>query len=813
MPERLDLSPAKWIWFPSQRTLANTFVLFRQEVDLTEVPTAVRGWISADSRYRLYVNGIPVQWGPAPSDPRFAEADPLDLKDFLHVGKNVIGIEVLYYGHGEGTWPIGKPGLLFNLEIAGSATSLKLVSDASWMCAVDRAHRPGQYRRWFLRSLQEEFDARLHPYEWLDAEYDLHGWTHAQELKNPANRPPFASEYWDYANESGVVDPAHTELRKRSIPLLKEELVPAESLRQAGRVVWTGNPEDWFDFRTPSLFKTEPLPAEPAPLQFHLSSGEARYLIFEFKEQIVGWPYFSIDAPAGTIVELITQESHDPAKSTWLDTHFFTWSRFICKEGKNDFHCFDFESLRWLQLHIRNSQGQVRVSNVGVRRRSFPWPSRGSVFCTDTALQRLFDATLNTVNNCAQETCVDGMGRERQQYSGDGSHQLHVVRYAFGEYRLPARFLTTFAKGITPEGYFLDCWPGYDRLARVMEKQVGASYWGPLLDHGVGFVFDAWNHYWESGDLEPAREAFPAIRNFLKLLMDRMGADGLLPVENLGVNNVYIDHQAFTEQKHKKCAFNLYASAMLIHAYAPLAKALGLDEGIQRQGVVFGNLLLESAKRNFWSAQDGTFVNNLPWLENDKEPRYDDRSLATAVLFKQCPQNDVKRSVELLATAPKELGISYPANAVWRYWALGEADRIDVVLRDLRTRWATMQSVVVNNTIGEFWQVSPDSGDQWSHCALAPLTSLYMHILGMKALAPGFAKMQIKPQLADLEHLDVTAHYPDGAVHLQADRRSNSHHVRIVLSGSSHASFVTGSKIHQLVPDREHQFDIPGVKP
>jgi len=66
---------------------------------------------------------------------------------------------------------------------------------------------------------------------------------------------------------------------------------------------------------------------------------------------------------------------------------------------------------------------------------------------------------VNTLLNSAQETAMDGAGRERQQYSGDGTHQLHAVRYAFGGVKHGARFLDTFSQGITVDGYFLDCWP------------------------------------------------------------------------------------------------------------------------------------------------------------------------------------------------------------------------------------------------------------------------------------------------------------------------------------------------------------------
>ena len=99
-----NLSPARWIWYPSGRTLQNTFVLFRRELLLTAKPLRATGWISADSRYRLELNGQRVQWGPAPGDPRWAEADPLDLTSHLEPGRNVIGVTVLFYGAGDGTW-------------------------------------------------------------------------------------------------------------------------------------------------------------------------------------------------------------------------------------------------------------------------------------------------------------------------------------------------------------------------------------------------------------------------------------------------------------------------------------------------------------------------------------------------------------------------------------------------------------------------------------------------------------------------------------------------------------------------------------
>ena len=151
-PTLPDLSPARWIWFPSGRTLPNTFILFRRELQLAAKPRRATGWICADSRYRLEVNGQRVQWGPAPCDPRWAEADPLDLTGCLQTGENVLGATVLFYGTGDGTWPLGKPGFLFWLEIEHADGRLeKLVSDATWQTMLCRAWPPGHPKRWYLR--------------------------------------------------------------------------------------------------------------------------------------------------------------------------------------------------------------------------------------------------------------------------------------------------------------------------------------------------------------------------------------------------------------------------------------------------------------------------------------------------------------------------------------------------------------------------------------------------------------------------------------------------------------------------------------
>jgi hypothetical protein len=785
-PDRLpDLRPARWIWYPSSRTLANTMILFRHAFDLPSSPHRATGWILGSSRYLLFANGRRIQFGPAPCDPRFEEADPIDLSGVLQPGRNVLGVQVLYYGHGDGTWPAGKPGLLCRLEIeAADGVQRVIASGSQWQAHYARAWRPGQFKRWYLRALQEDFDARLFPHGWAAPGFAPgKEWMPAMVLDGSANEPPLAANYPDYALDLGAPQP-DLKLRARSIPMLREEWRPATRLAESLWVEWLRPAEEYFELGTGGAFQVHRAASarETAPgvWEVELDGSRAAALTFEFAEQIVGWPAFTIEAPAGTVVELLTQEGHTVGGPPLLNTHFHGWSRLTCRAGLNRFEAFDFESLRWLQLHVRNAAGRCRIREVGVRRRQFPWPHMPQVKVSEPALQRLVEASINTLHNSAQETVVDGMGRERQQYSGDGGHQLHAIYFTFGESRLPARFVRTFSQGLTLDGYFLDCWPAYDRLARLMERQLGLTAWGPLLDHGVGFNFDCFHYYQHTGDLQPLAEAYPRLLRFAEYLRGIVRPDGLLPVENLGIPAVWIDHQAYRRPRHKQCAFNLYAAAMLEHALPAIARAFD-DAANAAAAQRLGAALRRATVAKYWSPAHRLFINNLPWLADEKEVRTCDRSLATAILFDQCPDGRAEDVIATLATAPASMGESYPCNAGWRYWALAKAGRVEVVLDALRARWATMPSVLLNNTLQEDWLVQPDSGSQWSHCAVVPLYVLFMSVAGISPLAPAFKRIEIRPQLGDLESLSLTAHLAPGPLAFQSAGRLGSRQLTLRL--------------------------------
>lgn len=779
----LDLSPAKWLWYPGDRTLPNTFVLFRRVLKLSEKPRKATGWIIGESRYQLEVNGKRIQWGPAPNDPRWAEVDPMDLTQSLTPGENVIGVTVLYYGQGDCTCPMSRAGLLFKLEIEhGDGRRETVVSDNSWRCHVSQAWKPGHHRMFYMAALQEEFDGRLHPHGWNEkgfAEND--DWVVPSLPPCPANLPIFADPTNDVMNwirrpkevpGYGAEVRSKWELRPRSIPLMRETWVSAAPLVEQHRIKWNRPAAEYFAMRPPKAYKAEVTQAAQSAgenaWRVELDPARGTTLTFALPEQVVGWPEITIEAPAGTTLELMIQEGHKTGGPVLLNTHYHKWARFICRDGVNHFRWFDYDCFRWLQIHLHPGRGSVVVSRPGILKREYPWPHEPRVVTSDAVVQRVFDAATNTMRNNAQEVIVTCMSRERDQYSGNASFCRHAIHSLAGENRQIARFLKTYSQGSTAEGYFMDVWPSHDRLARLGQRVLEATHCGAILDHGLRFTFDCWEYYLYTGDLAPLREPYPRLLRQVKYLRGKMNQDGLLPVdqEDYGFPIVYCGFSgSYPHQRDRQCCFNLFWAAALTRM-APMCRAFG-DVVLANELERLGARVLKATVARFWSREHGAFVDNLPWWREDGGVHFSEVTLAVSIEYDQCPGGAIERSVELLATKPKNVGIDQAteqAGLVW--WALAKGGRADVVVKGMREVFGTLPSVLENNTIPEGYNGGKrtDSPAIWCWNCVAPIYVAVMSLAGIRLLEPAFKRYEIRPQLADLPDLALTVHTPHGPI-------------------------------------------------
>jgi alpha-L-rhamnosidase len=132
---------ASWIWseeYSSSET--NALFVFEKDFESRGESTEVRLSITADSRYRLWLDDRWMGDGPGRAFPNHRLYDEFNLSTCLKNGTNRLKVEVIHYGVDTFQYLRGNPGLLATVYPKDQPQNPFLVTDASW-----RVRRGNEY--------------------------------------------------------------------------------------------------------------------------------------------------------------------------------------------------------------------------------------------------------------------------------------------------------------------------------------------------------------------------------------------------------------------------------------------------------------------------------------------------------------------------------------------------------------------------------------------------------------------------------------------------------------------------------------------
>ncbi len=268
---RIDTEPktdwsAKYVWDSSDGSEENVWMCFRKTVDLTSVPESLTAYISADSKYWLYINGETAVFeggakrGPTPDGSYF---DSVDVAPYLKPGKNIIAALVWYWGKDTSfsSADSGKAGFLFEAD--------GIISDSGWKVCRNTAYQKDSgisqpnYR---LPESNIKYDARREPGDWTSPDFDDSGWENASENGTGGCAPwgtlyprgiPMLKDYGlkDYENSAEYT--GKTTVIKRALtldipynaqctPYLKIEAKAGKKIRILTENTWLGAVSDTY---------------------------------------------------------------------------------------------------------------------------------------------------------------------------------------------------------------------------------------------------------------------------------------------------------------------------------------------------------------------------------------------------------------------------------------------------------------------------------------------------------------------------------------------------------------------------------------
>ncbi len=203
---------AQWIWGKAEPREKNRYQVFRNTFALTDIPASTRLYITADSRYVLYVNGNRIGQGPVRSWPFDQKYDVYDITSQLRIGENTVAVLVHYLGISTFQYIKGQGGLLCQVNSCDGDGRSTLITktDATWRTLRHPGYEQKTPRICCQLGYEEQFDARK------DLRQGAISW----------QEPSFIDDDWEIPTIIGPVG-THpwTSLSRRDIPFLTEEPV------------------------------------------------------------------------------------------------------------------------------------------------------------------------------------------------------------------------------------------------------------------------------------------------------------------------------------------------------------------------------------------------------------------------------------------------------------------------------------------------------------------------------------------------------------------------------------------------------------
>ncbi len=560
-PDATRLQPpetAVWIATPHPFDLHEVYLNFRSPLWQWDGTGRVTLWLTADSRYKLWLNSRFHHRGPARSWPHAQKVDVLDITDQLIVGENLLAVQVYQPGYSHfSTVHRGAAGLLAWLDVDGEVC---LVTNGRWRTQRDDSFASDVPRISIYGSGIEWRDWRKVE-DWQTAVYDDSQWSNARVV-------------------AGANGPIWSGLQTRTTPLLVEreasmslvehrvgQAEVGELTHEVVKVLW----------ETPSL--TLPLRGGgdqlPPPQRGRAGVGVSWLYDLGRATTCQGWAKIE-NASGGERLAISYAEKMADGKLVLSDPTTYCRMRptdfFTLRPGNQTIEPFALRGGRYVLFQLIGADETVQLKPQ-VRLAEYPLTITKPLHTGDELLDGIVALCENTLHACLQDTFVDCVWRESSQWLGDALPQALSLSAMCDDERPLRTILLDTAQGIYSDGILPSVAPAELHAYTIPRYN---CMWVELLAH-----------YWnQTRDEALVCQLWPALKQVLTALLALQNEEDLL-VHPPG-RRFYIDWSA-TAQSDPHLVFNLHVvlalqvAAELANKFEPKMTAVWQAAAIQLQ--------------------------------------------------------------------------------------------------------------------------------------------------------------------------------------------------------------------------------------
>lgn len=467
---------SNWIWtqeWEGKDENTPRMVYFRKRFVLEKEPEAARIEISADTKYKLYVNERFVEIGPSRGDREVWFADTVNLLPFLHKGENVMAVIVLRYPvrreeGNHGMFRTEIPGLYVRGEVkTGQGNSLDISADESWKTYTDRETRFVKEEEGFAPLMIHEEAAGSPVFScWKKVAWDDSNWMKAV--------------CYPRALFHGTVSPGNLNPRTIAFMYRKKRsfagIMESNGLQKkmtAGKTLWM-------------------VPARSV-MRAVLDAGE----------EMTGYLSLALAGGKGAKVTLLEAECFVQSEKSptcgvpvkgdrldWAQGHLEGYRDIYRVAGIGTarepevYEPFWYRTFRLIEVTIQTMDEPLTVLRMNYEETGYPLDVRTHVETSDSTLKEIWDISERTLRRCMHESYEDCPFYEQLQYTMDTRAQILYTYSVAADDRLARKAIDDFSRA-QRSGGLLNC--SYPNMNPNVIPGFSIYYILMLYDHMMYF--------------------------------------------------------------------------------------------------------------------------------------------------------------------------------------------------------------------------------------------------------------------------------------------------------------------------------------
>ncbi len=728
---------AYWITYPDDSGLDYGVYHFRKTFALSEIPDEFIIHISADNRYRLFVNGEPVCFGPARGDLMHWRFESVDIRPFLNEGKNVIAAVVWNFANLK---PWAQHSLRTAFIVQGNSAKEEIVNTGSgWKVIKNEAYSPANADsrttggEFVVVGPCDEVNAEKYPWNWEKSDFDDSEWKTVKTLER--GRPKEEGTGIDWG------------LQPREIPLMDATKQKFEKVRRSENIkvddsFLKGNQSLTIPANQSVTFLLDQGVLTTAYPELIVSGGKGAKIQLKYAEAL-----FDENRQKGNRNEIEGKTMRGYADIFWPDGG-----------DKRLFRPLWLRTWRYLEVTIKTENEPLEIKSFDSEYTGYPFTMNADFESDDPELAEIWKVGWRTARLCAGENYYDCPYYEQLQYVGDTRIQALISLYVSGDDRLMRKAIQLFDDSRFSEGLTMSRYPS--STTQVIPPY--SLFW-------VDMVHDYWMH---RDDSLFVSSFLNGVDNVLQFFITRIDKEtGLLGRTGYWNFVDWANEWEWSPERQiggvPKGGIHGKSSILSLHlAYsAKHAAELFRWAGNTQQAEYYKNTaqnLVNAVRERCWDSERKYFADT-----PDKD-EFSMHAQIFAVLDDAVPENELK---EFVTRFGNDNSLIQPT-MYFRFYltrALKKAGLADNYLQTLGL-WREMLGMGLT-TFAEKPDPTRSDCHAWS---ASPNYDFLATVAGIEPASYGFKTVKIEPHLGELTEIKGKMPHPAGTISFDLKRNGEN---------------------------------------